>query len=264
MPTHARCGSGRRRPLCLARLGGPYSAGTRHAMGLVAGDDRDRLGTSRMAGHDDNSQSREDGSRSFWVTAPGLITAIGGLLTAIAVLIGALSAAGVIGGDDASSSPSTIPSSGPQEPSLNEAVLNGDWLVDVEILRIDGPGAMGDNKLWNLEPTEGVSRQEHWTLESSCPESPCETRWDSVETPNRFAILGFDNGTYVGTDTGSASCQGGSVPVDRGMMLNITDAADIGGVWSATAISGHIETSWTCEGKQVGGVLGVDGTRSLP
>lgn len=216
-----------------------------------------------MAGHEDNSNSRDDGSRSFWVTAPGLITAIGGLLTAVAVLIGALSAAGVIGGEDASSSP-TIASSPPQERSLNEAVIHGDWLVDVRLRRISGRGAVGENTIWKLEPTEGASRQEHWTLESSCPESPCETRWDSVETPDRFAILDFDNGTYVGTDTGNASCQGGSVPVDRMMVLNITDAADIGGVWSATAISGHIETSWTCEGQQVVGVLDVDGTRSPP
>jgi hypothetical protein len=216
-----------------------------------------------VTGHEDNSTSRDDGSPSFWVTAPGLITAIGGLLTAIAVLIGALSAAGVIGGEDASSSP-TIASSVPQEPSLDEAVLHGDWLVDVEVLRISGEGAIGDNTLWKLEPTEGANRQEHWTLESSCPESPCETRWDSVETPDRFAILGFDNGTYEDSDIGNASCQGGSVPVDRTIMLNITDAADIGGVWSATAISGHIQTSWTCEGQQVVGVLGVDGTRSLP
>src|SRR5215207_974590 len=99
-----------------------------------------------MAGHEDNS-SRDDDSRSFWVTAPGLITAIGGLLTAIAVLIGALSAAGVIGGEDASSSP-TIGSSAPQEPPSSEAVLHGDWLVDVRIRRISGRGAMGDNTLW--------------------------------------------------------------------------------------------------------------------
>ena len=216
-----------------------------------------------MTGHENNSKSRDDDSRSFWVTAPGLITAIGGLLTAIAVLIGALSAAGVIGGEDASPS-STIASPAPQEPSLNEAVLHGDWLVDLRLRRISGEGAIGDNTLWKLEPTEGASRQEHWTLESSCPESPCETRWDSVETPDRFAILDFDNGTYVGTDTGNASCQGGSVPVDRTMVLNITGAAEIGGVWSATAISGHIETSWTCEGQQVVGVLDVDATRSLP
>ena len=216
-----------------------------------------------MTGHEDNSTSRGGGSQSFWVTAPGLITAIGGLLTAIAVLIGALSAAGVIGGEDDSSSP-TIASSAPQEPSLNEAVLHGDWLVDVQELRISGRGAIGDNTLWKLEPTEGASRQEHWTLDSSCPESPCETRWDSVETPDRFAILRFDNGTYVGSDTGNASCQGGSAPVDRTIVLNIIDAADIGGVWSATAISGHIETSWTCEGQQVVGVLDVDATRSLP
>lgn len=216
-----------------------------------------------MAGHEGDSNSSDDGSRSFWVTAPGFITAIGGLLTAIAVLIGALSAAGVIGGEDASS-PSTIASPGPQEPSLSDAVLHGDWLVDVRLRRIDGEGAIGNNLLWKLEPTEGASRQEHWTLESSCPESPCETRWDSVETPDRFAILRFDDGTYVGSDSGNASCQGGSVPVDRTMVLNVTDAADIGGVWSATAISGHIETSWTCQGQQVGGVLDVDGTRSLP
>jgi hypothetical protein len=215
-----------------------------------------------MAGHEDNSRSRDDGSPSFWVTAPGLITAVGGLLTAIAVLIGALNAAGVIGGEEASTSP-TSASPGLQEPSFNDAVLHGDWLVDIEVRRINGREAIGANTLWKLEPTEGASRQEHWTLESSCPESPCDTRWDSVETPDRFAILHFDNGTYEASDSGNASCQGAAVPVDRRIMLNIADAADIGGVWSATAISGHIETSWTCEGQQVRGFLDVDGTRSL-
>jgi hypothetical protein len=44
------------------------------------------------------------GSTSFWKTAPGIITAVAGFLTAVAALVGALAAAGVIG---PSSSPQT-------------------------------------------------------------------------------------------------------------------------------------------------------------
>jgi hypothetical protein len=41
-----------------------------------------------------------DGKQSFWSTAPGVVTAIAGLVSAIGVLIGSLAAAGVIGGGD--------------------------------------------------------------------------------------------------------------------------------------------------------------------
>ena len=149
-----------------------------------------------MSGDEDNSKGHDDGPRSFWVTAPGLITAIGGLLTAVAVLIGSLSAAGVIGGNGRSSSPSTAASSGAAEGSLNDAVLHGDWLVDLTVRRVDGLAAIGNNTLWKLEPTRGASRQEHWTLESTCLASPCETRWDSVETPDRFATVMALFGVY--------------------------------------------------------------------
>ena len=217
-----------------------------------------------MSGDEDNSKGHDDGPRSFWVTAPGLITAIGGLLTAVAVLIGSLSAAGVIGGNGRSSSPSTAASSGAAEGSLNDAVLHGDWLVDLTVRRVDGLAAIGNNTLWKLEPTRGASRQEHWTLESTCLASPCETRWDSVETPDRFATLQFDNGTYTAADDGTARCSGITVPVHRTLVLNVTEAADLDGVWSATSVAGQIETSWTCEGTVVRGVLDVDGTRSSP
>jgi hypothetical protein len=206
---------------------------------------------------------QNDSARSFWVTAPGVITAVGGLLTAIAVLIGALNAAGVIGGttDSPSSSGTSVT---PTNPSDSDGVLHGDWLVNLKIRRVDGPGSIYTNKLWGLEPTVGAHSQEHWTLESICPESPCETRWDSVETPDRFATLKFENGTYADTDTGSAACPGGAVPVQRSIVLHVTDAHDVEGVWSGIVISGQIESSWTCGGQRVGGVLDVDGSRVLP
>lgn len=50
----------------------------------------------------------ENGKQSFWSTAPGVVTAVAGLVSAAGVLIGALAAAGVIGGGgdgSASSSP---------------------------------------------------------------------------------------------------------------------------------------------------------------
>ena len=213
-----------------------------------------------MSGPEDQS---DDHSRSFWVTAPGFVTAIGGLITAIAVLIGALTSAGVIGGND-DSPLEAARSSGDPEPPPSDAVLHGDWIVDLGIRQVNGAGSIYDNTLWNLEPSVGTTGTEHWTLESTCPDSPCETRWNSVETPDRFATLVFQDGSYTGTDEGNAGCPPGSADVHRILSLNVTDAAEIDGVWSATAISGQIKTSWICQGEEVGGVLDIDGTRSLP
>src|SRR5262245_25468221 len=211
----------------------------------------------------EDKKENSEGSRSFWVTAPGLITAVGGLLTAIAVLIGALSAAGVIGG--AAEPPSSSDASvSPADRSVGDGVLHGNWLVDLRIRRVNGAASMYSNKLWGLEPTVGTTGQEHWTLESNCPDAPCETRWDSLETPDRFATLQFENGTYTGTDTGSATCPSGAAPVQRSIDLNVTGADDLQGVWTGTAIAGQIDVSWTCDGRTVGGVLDVDGTRTLP
>jgi hypothetical protein len=47
-----------------------------------------------------------DGKQSFWSTAPGIVTAVAGLVSAVGVLIGSLAAAGVIGGGDGSGSSS--------------------------------------------------------------------------------------------------------------------------------------------------------------
>ena len=54
------------------------------------------------------------GSTSFWKTVPGILTAVGGFLTAVAALIGALAAAGVIGPNASPSpvSPSSPPATG--------------------------------------------------------------------------------------------------------------------------------------------------------
>jgi hypothetical protein len=51
----------------------------------------------------------DNSKQSFWSTAPGIVTAVAGLVSAIGVLIGGLAAAGVIGGDDGSASPSSAP-----------------------------------------------------------------------------------------------------------------------------------------------------------
>jgi hypothetical protein len=48
-----------------------------------------------------------DGKQSFWRTAPGVVTAVAGLVSAVGVLIGSLAAAGVIGGGDGSASSPT-------------------------------------------------------------------------------------------------------------------------------------------------------------
>jgi hypothetical protein len=50
-----------------------------------------------------------DGKQSFWSTAPGIVTAVAGLVSAVGVLIGSLAAAGVIGGGGGSASSPTAP-----------------------------------------------------------------------------------------------------------------------------------------------------------
>jgi hypothetical protein len=80
---------------------------------------------------------------SFWTTGPGVITAVGGLVSAVAVLVGALYGAGVIGGGSKpSSSPlasttlspsSQPPTTGPSPkqttptPTAELTDLSGTW-----------------------------------------------------------------------------------------------------------------------------------------
>jgi hypothetical protein len=77
--------------------------------------------------------------RSFWSTAPGIVTAVAGLVSAIGVLIGSLAAAGVIGGggDGSASSPpaagttrtaSTPPAAGLESDRITQYA--GTWLND--------------------------------------------------------------------------------------------------------------------------------------
>jgi hypothetical protein len=98
----------------------------------------------------------ERGKQSFWSTAPGVVTAVAGLISALGVLIGSLAAAGVIGGDGE-------PSSGTAEPTqaqTNETTLPagpgvdriaryaGTWTNEgsaaetVTRIRIDGSGPL--------------------------------------------------------------------------------------------------------------------------
>jgi hypothetical protein len=174
-------------------------------------------------------------------------------------LIGALNAAGVIGGAaDPSSPPDT--STTAANRSASDAVLHGDWLVNLEVQGVKGDPAAYNYQFWGLEPVRGARGTETWTLDSVCADRPCETTWDSVETPDRFATLDFANGTYTATDDGHAPCAGVDVPVRRSIELHVTDAADLEGVWSGTAISGLIKTSWICNGQEIQGVLSVDGS----
>jgi hypothetical protein len=196
---------------------------------------------------------------------PGLITAIGGLIGAVAVLIGALAAAGVIGSDGGSSSVAPT-SSSTADGTLANAGLHGDWTVTLTLRVVVGAEFFGENKLWGfVEPHRDDERTETWTLDSICPESPCDVRFESVETPNRFSILRRvdETGTYIGHGEGSAGCDSGHTPVRRDIELRVVDPTDIDGVWSAQSVEGEITISWTCFGHELGGIVDVIGNRAL-
>ncbi len=198
---------------------------------------------------------------SFWVTAPGLITGIGGLLTAIAVLIGALNAAGLIGSeDDAPATPTTTAS--PTASPYPDAVLNGQWAVLVTIGDVDGDP--GDNTIWGFEdPEDGVSRSDTWFMESECVDQPCTTSWRSPPpTMKRFSELTFDGDRYSAfSDMGMAKCATGPVTVTRKMDLTVTAERELDGVSRATAIQGRIEISWTCDSEEISGIVTARGER---
>jgi hypothetical protein len=206
-----------------------------------------------------------DSAKSFWVTAPGLITAIGGLLGALAVLIGALAAAGLLGShEDASVGPAAAPTS--SSAGLSSAVLHDGWTVRLQVRAVEGAQFMGNNTLWGIQdPKRGDTVTEDWTLESICPTDPCDVRWDSVQTPDRFAILHRQGatGTYAAPDVGQAGCGSTRAIVKREIELHVTNANDIDGIWSATQIQGEITIAWSCEGQDLGGILDVTGSRNV-
>ena len=115
------------------------------------------------------------------------------------------------------------------------------------------------------QPTRGTESTETWTLDSVCPDRPCETTWDSKETPDRFTTLQFENGTYMATDDGHAACPEGSVPVQRSLELHVTEADDHrGDMERYRDFRPRYKTGWICGGEPVRGVLSVNGSRTLP
>jgi hypothetical protein len=204
-------------------------------------------------------------SKSFWVTVPGFITAVGGLIGALGVLIGSLSAAGVLGSGSGPSTTSSPPAgqASPGAGGIADAVIHGRWTTVLTVRSAEGVAYMGTNNLWGfVDPQRGDQATETWILDSVCPDQACAVRWDSVETPDRFALLRRDpsGGGYIGTDTGHAGCDPIPADVDRRLELHVADAQEVNGVWHARALEGEITISWTCAGHEVGGILDVSAT----
>lgn len=60
--------------------------------------------------------------KSFWSSVPGILTAFGGVIAAIASLIGALYSAGIVGGPRGQSSETALARSEPVKPPPGEAI----------------------------------------------------------------------------------------------------------------------------------------------
>jgi len=187
-----------------------------------------------------------------------VLTALGSVLGAVAVLIGALSAAGVIGGEPEPVSEPT-PSSSP-ERTLDDAVVDGRWSVVLEIRGLEH-AELFEGGLWGiLQPEVGDRRQETWIMNSACGDVACDVTWESVETPNRFQSLERDGRFYSGFDEGLARCGEDNVPVTRRLELGVFDALSVDDVWSAQDVQGELVVTWSCDGSFVRGILDVRAT----
>lgn len=174
------------------------------------------------------------------------------------MLIGALSAAGVIGGDP-EPIPEPTPSATP-ERTLDDAVVDGRWAVVLEISGLEHAELI-EGGLWGiLQPEIGDRRQETWIMNSACGDVACDVTWESVETPNRFRNLERDGSNYSGLDEGLARCGEGNAPVTRRLELRVVDALSVDDVWSAQDVQGELVVTWTCNGSFVRGILDVRAT----
>jgi hypothetical protein len=212
---------------------------------------------------EDEAESAAEPERtSFWTTTRGILTAVAGVIGAVATLVGALSAAGVIGHHDATSTPQATVSSA---ASFDDAVLAGRYDVVVVIEQLKGAPDLGENILWAFaNPHVNEQDDETWTLTSVCGDRACDATWGpaSDNLSAKFEMLQRDGATYRGRQIGNAKCTPAPVPAHRIIELHVTDAATIGGVHTATRLSGTITISWDCNDAPVRAVLGVEGTAS--
>lgn len=211
----------------------------------------------------------EPQKKSFWATAPGLLTAIATVVTAIGGLIAALAAAGVFRADDGGIPPVKVTSEVTSEvtshtPTLGEAVLRGEYTVTVTVKEVT-PDPSQD-RVWVFSNAETDQQDaETWTLNSICPTEACDARWDSVtdNLSGKFGTLHLDRGTYAEKVEDLHSCGATSTTADRSLALNVAEASNIAGVWTATRIAGTIRILWQCTGQApVRAVMDVEGART--
>lgn len=187
-----------------------------------------------------------------------MLTALGGVILAVATLVGALSAAGIIGGNGGTS-PTTSPSGA--EGALDDAIVQGRWRAELQVSSVEHPELI-EGGLWGIfTPQQGDLLTETWKMESICPDSPCDVTWESVETPNRFQTLKRDGRFYSGIDPGQARCGAGSASVTRRLELQVTEGSIIDEVWSARELQGDLVVTWSCEGTFIRGILDVNAIR---
>jgi hypothetical protein len=171
-----------------------------------------------------------------------------------------LNAVGVIGRDDGTPSPTTSVSL-----AVDDAVLEGEYTVTVRVTELMGADFLGENYVWAFEnPQVGDTDTETWTF-SACDHA-CAT-WGSANDnlSDKFTSLERDGGTYREKVIGGLHC----IPeanAKRRIKLDVTDAARVDRVWTATRFTGTIKINWVCNEQAVSAVLDFDGrwSQSLP
>ncbi len=207
----------------------------------------------------------EPPKKSFWATAPGLLTAIATVVTAIGGLIAALAAAGLFEADDGGIPPVKVTSEvTSQAPTLDEAVLQGEYTVAVTVKEVKPEPSQ--DRVWVFSNAQADQQDaEIWTLNSICADAACDATWDSTSDnlSGKFGTLHLDGGTYAERVEDSHDCGGTSTTAVRSIALVVAEADDVAGVWTATRITGSIRVFWQCGGQEpVKAVLSVVGTRT--
>ncbi|MGH2631480.1 MAG: hypothetical protein ACRDHI_13120 [Actinomycetota bacterium] len=173
---------------------------------------------------------------SFWSTIPGVLKALGGLILAVATLLGALTAAGIFPGrDDASS----------DESQSDNPPLDGTYRVTVRLDDYLGTLAPGDELWGEADPVEGMEWPEQiWIFEEES---------GSWKVPERRQLDGFrqSDGTYL--DTAIARCNGDPDTKVRRVFEPM----------STEPLTGTLTINWRCgTTEEVNATFSVDETSS--
>jgi hypothetical protein len=160
------------------------------------------------------------GSTSFWKTAPGIITAVAGFLTAVAALVGSLAAVGVIG--PTSSPPTTTTSTGTSSstPTSTPVPPTTVPLPEPELASVDLVYT-GDQYGCALHLTFEIDEQ------------------TVIPTGNRFSVRNLSPGARDYSVRGTISCpQAGVCTASGAGVIDVADGREYYVSWLVTTAGG--------------------------